>query len=51
MSFYRPAAGAELELVLEKGSKKIGYEIKFLSAPKVTKGFWLACEDTGVDKA
>ena len=51
VSFYRSAAGAELDLVLENGSKKIGYEIKFSSAPKVTKGFWLACEDTGVDKA
>ena len=34
-----------------KREQKIGYEIKFSSAPKVTKGFWLACEDTGVDKA
>ena len=51
VSFYRSAAGAELDLVVENGSKKIGYEIKFSSAPKVTKGFWLACEDTGVDKA
>ena len=51
VSFYRSAAGAELDLVVENGSKKIGYEIKFSSAPKVTKGFWLACEDVGVDKA
>ena len=51
MSFYRSAAGAELDLVVENGSKKFGYEIKFSSAPKVTKGFWLACEDVGVDQA
>ncbi len=51
VSFYRTAAGAELDLVIEAGRKKIGIEIKFSSAPKVTKGFWQACEDTGVDSA
>jgi uncharacterized protein len=50
-SFYRTAAGAELDLVIEHGSKKIGIEIKFSSAPKVTKGFWSACEDVGVHAA
>ena len=51
MSFYRTAAGAELDVVVELGRKKIGFEIKFSSAPKVTKGFWQACEDVGVDEA
>ncbi len=51
VSFYRTAAGAELDLVIETGSRKIGIEIKFSSAPKVTKGFWQACEDVGVDRA
>lgn len=50
-SFYRTAAGAELDMVIEAGGKKIGVEIKFSSAPKVTKGFWQACEDVGVDHA
>jgi uncharacterized protein len=50
-SFYRTAAGAELDLVVEHGSRKIGFEIKFSAAPKVTKGFWQACEDVGVDRA
>ena len=50
-SFYRTAAGAELDLVLESGRKKLGFEIKFSSAPKVSKGFWQACEDVCVDKA
>ena len=50
VSFYRTAAGAELDLVIETGSRKIGIEIKFSSAPKVTKGFWQACEDVGVDR-
>jgi predicted AAA+ superfamily ATPase len=51
MSFFRTAAGAELDVVVEIGLKKIGFEVKFSSAPKVTKGFWQACEDVGVDKA
>ncbi len=51
VSFYRTAAGAELDLLVEVGSKKIAFEVKFSSAPKVTKGFWQACEDVGVDAA
>ena len=51
VSFYRSVAGAELDLVVEHGSQKWGYEIKFSSAPKVTKGFWQACEDVGVQRA
>jgi uncharacterized protein len=51
VAFYRSAAGAELDVVVEQGNQKIGYEIKFSSAPKVTKGFWQACEDVGVHKA
>jgi predicted AAA+ superfamily ATPase len=51
VSFYRTAAGAELDVVVETGSQTIGFEIKFSSAPKVTKGFWQACEDIGVNQA
>lgn len=50
-SFYRTAAGAELDLLVEHGQKKTGIEIKFSSAPKVSKGFWQACEDVGVHHA
>jgi predicted AAA+ superfamily ATPase len=51
VGFYRTAAGAELDVVVELGSKKIGFEIKFSSAPKVTRGFWQACQDIGLDHA
>ncbi|HET9822525.1 MAG TPA: ATP-binding protein [Burkholderiaceae bacterium] len=51
MSFYRTTAGAELDLVVEFGRRKIGFEIKFSSAPKVGKGFWQACRDVGVERA
>jgi len=43
--FYRTAQGAELDLVLVKGGKKIAFELKVSDAPKPTKGFWNALED------
>ena len=51
VSFYRTAAGAELDLVVESGGRRIGIEAKLSSAPTVTRGFWQACEDVGVDEA
>ncbi len=51
VSFFRTAAGAELDVVVETGSRKLGFEIKLSSAPKVTKGFWQACKDVGVQHA
>ncbi len=50
-NFYRTTAGAELDVVVDTGSKKLGFEVKFSAAPKVTKGFWHACEDVAVDHA
>ncbi|MDP1652019.1 MAG: ATP-binding protein [Rhodocyclaceae bacterium] len=49
--FYRTAAGAELDLVVEQGARRIGFEIKLSSAPTVTRGFWNACEDLGLTRA
>ena len=40
-----------LDVVVELGSKKYGFEIKFSSAPTLTKGFWQACRDVGVEHA
>jgi uncharacterized protein len=51
LSFYRTAAGTELDLVIERGARKVGVEIKFSSAPKPTKGFWLALQDLQIDRA
>lgn len=50
-SFYRTAAGAELDLVLQQGTKKIAFEFKAGKSPSVTKGFWLALEDVQPDRA
>ena len=51
LGFYRTAAGAEIDLVIEHRSRKIGVEIKFSSAPKPTKGFWQALQDLQFDRA
>ena len=51
ISFYRTAAGTEIDAVVEMGQRKIGFEAKFSSAPAVTKGFWQACEDLQLDAA
>ncbi len=51
LSFYRTIAGAEMDVVVELGQKRIGFEVKFSSAPIVTKGFWQAYEDLKLDAA
>ncbi len=45
LSFYRTIAGAEMDVVVELGQKRIGFEVKFSGAPAVTKGFWQAKQD------
>lgn len=49
--FYRTIAGAELDLIVELGNQRIGFEIKLSSAPTVSRGFWNACEDLGIARA
>ena len=46
VTYYRTAAGAEVDLVIE-GSRRsrVAIEIKRSSAPQASKGFRLACED------
>lgn len=51
LGFYRTAAGAELDVVMTTGLRRVGFEIKFSSAPKPTKGFWQAIDDLGVHQA
>lgn len=46
--FYRTAAGAEIDLVVEKNNKKkYAIEIKRSLSPSVSKGFHQGCEDIG----
>ncbi len=51
MGFYRTAAGAELDVVVQAGRRRLGIEVKFSSAPTVTRGFWQAVGDLKLDKA
>jgi predicted AAA+ superfamily ATPase len=49
--YYRTAKGAEIDLVLEKGRRRIAIECKASAAPQLTQGFWNALEDIGAHEA
>ena len=53
MSFYRTAAGAELDLILEFPglSERWAIEIKSSSMPRLTRGFYHAVEDVAPNRA
>ncbi len=44
-SFYRSSGGAELDLVLERGSRSFAFEFKASSSPTMTKGGFSAIAD------
>jgi len=50
-SFYRTSTGSEIDLIIEKGNKRIAIECKSSSAPEVTKGFYNALNDLGINEA
>ncbi len=50
-SYFRTSNGAELDLVLEKGSRTLVIEIKSSTSPKVAKGFWSSIEEIAPDQA
>jgi len=50
LAFYRTAAGAELDVVDEKGRRRLGFEVKLSSAPTVSKGFWRVVADVKHEK-
>ncbi len=49
--FYRTAAGAEIDLVLTRGDRKLAVECKASAAPRVSRGFWTGMEDLGIENA
>jgi predicted AAA+ superfamily ATPase len=49
--YYRTQAGSELDLVIEKGLKRIAIEIKLSTSPQVTKGFWQGIKDIEATEA
>ncbi len=48
-SFYRTSSGAEVDLVLEKGGRRVAIEIKASTSPKLGKGNWSAFESLDAD--
>jgi predicted AAA+ superfamily ATPase len=49
--FYRTADGAEIDLLLEFGVKKLwAIEVKRSRAPVIEKGFHIACDDLRVER-
>jgi uncharacterized protein len=52
-TFFRTAAGAELDLVLKLPGRAglVAVEVKYASAPKPTKGFWHALDDLDIERA
>lgn len=49
--FYRTTTGNEVDLVLERGGRRIAVEFKVSTAPSVAKGTWSALEDLGNPEA
>ena len=43
--FYRTRSGAEIDLLMTKGTRRIAVEIKVGKSPMLEKGFWTAVED------
>lgn len=50
-SFYRTEKGAEIDLVLEKGLRRIAVEFKASSAPKPARGLYHAMQDLEISEA
>lgn len=48
--FWATEKGAELDLLITKGSQRIGYEFKYSEAPKVTKSMNIAMKDLKLDR-
>jgi predicted AAA+ superfamily ATPase len=49
--FYRTRAGAEMDLVLVRGRRRLAFEFKASTAPAPTRGFWNALRDIDPERA
>ena len=49
--FYRTSSGVEVDLILEKGTKRIAFEFKSSQSPRVSKGFYQALRDLSIEHA
>lgn len=48
--FWRTHTGAELDLLVVKSGKKLGFEIKYSDVPKITRSMNSVIEDLNLDK-
>lgn len=48
--FWATHAGAELDLLLHRGGKRIGYEIKYTDSPRTTRSMRIAMKDLQLDE-
>jgi predicted AAA+ superfamily ATPase len=48
--FWRTHTGAELDLLVVKSGKKLGFEIKYSDVPKITRSMNSVNEELGLDK-
>lgn len=48
--FWATYAGAELDLLVERGRRRLGFEMKRTSAPRVTRSMRIALEDLQLDR-
>ena len=44
-AFYRTSSGSEIDLILEKGNRRIAIECKGSTSPNLNRGFWNALGD------
>ena len=47
--YYKTHAGAELDLVIVKGQRRVGFEFKFSDQPKTTKSMHVAISDLALE--
>ncbi len=47
-SFYRSSSGSEIDLILEKGNRRLAVECKASTSPSVNRAFWNALNDVKV---
>ena len=48
--FWATHAGAELDLLIVRGSRKWGFEFKFTESPEITKSMRIALNDLNLEK-
>lgn len=48
--FWATQANAELDLLIMKNNKRIGFELKYMDAPKITKSMHIALDDLKLDR-